>query len=380
MNADTANGSVSGSCTDKAGNSAGQSYSYKYDGTAPGIHFEGQSPAKNANGWNNTNVTLSWTCSDATSGAAAPGDSASVTTEGTGQQATGHCADNAGNTSNSTDGNVNIDKTDPGISFTGQSPAKNGNGWNNSDVTLSWSCSDALSGPVAAADSASVTSEGQHQQKTGHCADKAGNTSSSTDGDVNLDKTKPSLNPTVSPNPVLLNGAATASPNASDGLSGLASASCPSVDTSTLGSHTVTCSATDKAGNATSKDATYAVVAKFSGFLSPLNADPTVINVGTAGRTYPIKYQLTDANGAFITNAVTGTTINVAKVACSNMSGDPTDLIDYAASTGGTALRYDSTANQYVYNWATPTTKNTCYRLTVTPPDGQARVALFQMK
>jgi hypothetical protein len=118
----------------------------------------------------------------------------------------------------------------------------------------------------------------------------------------------------------------------------------------------------------------------FSGFLSPLNPDPTVVNTGNAGRTYPIKWWLKDASGNYVTTAVSATTINVAKVACSNLSGDPTDTIDYAADQGGTSLRYDSTANQYVYNWASPSTKNTCYRMTVTTPDGQLHAALFQMK
>jgi hypothetical protein len=195
-----------------------------------------------------------------------------------------------------------------------------------------------------------------------------------------VDKTVPTLSPSVSPNPVVLNGSATAYPNASDALSGVALAYCDPVLTGTVGSHSVTCYATDKAGNTASASASYSVIYSFSGFLSPLNPDPTVVNVGNAGRTYPIKWQLTDANGNFVTDAASGTTINVAMVACTNLGGDATDPIDYASATGGTALRYDSTANQYVYNWATPRTKNTCYRMTVTTPDSQQHIALFQLK
>src|SRR5690606_41978344 len=63
------------------------------------------------------------------------------------------------------------------------------------------------------------------------------------------------LDPTVTPTPVLLNGAASASPNAADALSGVESASCESVETGSVGPHTVRCTATDRAGNtATAED------------------------------------------------------------------------------------------------------------------------------
>jgi hypothetical protein len=55
------------------------------------------------------------------------------------------------------------------------------------------------------------------------------------------------------------------------------------------------------------------------------------------------------------------------------------DPIDYALDTG-TSLRYDSTANEYIYNWASPSAKNSCCQMTVKTPDGQLHVALFQLK
>jgi transcription elongation factor len=41
---------------------------------------------------------------------------------------------------------VNIDRTPPGIVEKSRTPAANAAGWNNGDVTVTWSCSDALSG------------------------------------------------------------------------------------------------------------------------------------------------------------------------------------------------------------------------------------------
>jgi dipeptidyl aminopeptidase/acylaminoacyl peptidase len=89
-------------------------------------------------------------------------------------------------------------------------------------------------------------------------ATSAGGTSSNS-VTIKRDATLPTLAPIVSPNPVAQNAAATATPNASDALSGIASQSCPSVITSTLGSHSVQCTATDNAGNAANADANYQV-------------------------------------------------------------------------------------------------------------------------
>ncbi len=183
-----------GTCADLAGNTASSTNGdVNIDKTDPGISFDGQSPAKNANGWNKTDVTLSWTCTDGGSGVVAGTVSKTITTEGTGQEEAGTCADLAGNTASSTNGDVNIDKTDPGIGFDGQSPAKNANGWNKTDVTLSWTCTDGGSGVVAGTVSKTITTEGTGQQEAGTCADLAGNTASSTNGNVNIDKTDPGI-------------------------------------------------------------------------------------------------------------------------------------------------------------------------------------------
>jgi hypothetical protein len=152
--------------------------------------------------------------------------------------------------------------------------------------------------------------------------------------------------------------------------------------TSTIGGKDVTFTAVDNVVNTDTKTCTYQVNYNFIGFLSPLNPNPAVANVGTAGRTYPVKWQLTDGATPpnYITDAAGSTTVKVDKISCTTLSGDPTDPIDYAASTSAAGLRYDATANQYIYNWGSPSTKNACYRMTITTPDGQPHIALFQMK
>ena len=186
--------------------------------------------------------------------------------------------------------------------------------------------------------------------------------------------------PAVSPNPVLLNGTAAATANATDTTSLIDSANraCNAVGTSSPGLQTVTCHATDNARNTNTATASHTVGYNFIGFLSPLNSDTSVVNTGNAGRTYPVKWQLKDANGNYVGDAVAGTTVTSQKMSCADLSTSLTDPID-AMATGSTTLRYDSTSNQYVYNWATPSAKNTCYKLVVTPPSGIVHTALFKL-
>ena len=74
------------------------------------------------------------------------------------------------------------------------------------------------------------------------------------------DSTPPELAPTISPEPLTVGDVAVAEPNASDPESEIAYAACGSVDTSTAGSFTVTCSATNGLGLVTTVDVPYTVV------------------------------------------------------------------------------------------------------------------------
>src|SRR5436305_466272 len=90
------------------------------------------SPAPNAAGWNNTNVTVTFTCSDATSGVAVCPPAQTLTGDGANQVVSGTATDKAGNTA-STSVTVKLDKTSPTIAAAA-SPAANAAGWHNTPV------------------------------------------------------------------------------------------------------------------------------------------------------------------------------------------------------------------------------------------------------
>jgi hypothetical protein len=111
------------------------------DNGAPTITAQA-SPAANANGWNNSNVTVTFTCADVTSGIASCTGPIVVATEGAGQVIAGTAVDKAGNTA-STSVTLNIDKTPPPLQVI--SPV-NGSTVTSSPVEASGTASDALSG------------------------------------------------------------------------------------------------------------------------------------------------------------------------------------------------------------------------------------------
>lgn len=204
-----------------------QTKTVKLDKTAPETNYT-QTPAANAKGWNNSKpVSFSWAISDALSGLTAQSPASSngtVNVEGKTATPTLSVSDVAGNalTLNKT---INIDVTPPTVSGKTVAPAANANGWNNSNVTVTLTGSDALSG-IASCEQIVVSTEGTNQSVSGKCTDNADNVTNGSVSGINIDKTAPVLTWTTTA--VAKNGWYKTLPlsvtwKASDALSGLVS-------------------------------------------------------------------------------------------------------------------------------------------------------------
>ncbi len=135
-----------------------------------------RTPAANASGWNNTDVTVSFECDDSGSGIAGCSGPTTLSTDGAGQSVTGTAADNAGNTAEATVGGINIDKTAPAILFGGNA----GTYTLDENVVITCTATDGLSG-IDTADCPEVDSPaatlgvGTHTLNA-TATDRAGNT------------------------------------------------------------------------------------------------------------------------------------------------------------------------------------------------------------
>jgi hypothetical protein len=114
----------------------------------------------------------------------------------------------------------------------------------------------------------------------------------------------------------------------------------------------------------------------FSGFQPPVNTAP-VINIGKAGRTYPVKWQLRDQDGNFVSALTAVKSVSLASVLCGTFNSAPADAIEIE-TTGETMLRYDNETNQFIYNWKTPR-ESRCYLLFFTLDTGQVLTAKFNL-
>jgi hypothetical protein len=230
---------------DRAGNTAKATVEVNLDFGSPKIKAI-VTPAPNANGWHKSDVTVTFECSDYLSGVAECTPPLTVSTEGAGQVVTGTAADKAGNDATASV-TLNIDKTEPTITAAVEPPA-NANGWHNTDVTVTFECSDSLSGVAECPADVTVTTEGAGQVVTGTAADKAGN-DATTSVTLNIDKTPPTITAMVVP-PSNANGwhntDVTVTFTCADATSGVAECTAPLTVSTEGAGQVVTGTAVDK--------------------------------------------------------------------------------------------------------------------------------------
>ncbi len=117
----------------------------------------------------------------------------------------------------------------------------------------------------------------------------------------------------------------------------------------------------------------------FMGFLPPVD-NPPVMNTAKAGQTIPVKWQLPDGKGGYVSDLGAVANITFQQTACSDLSAALTSEVT-EASSGGSGLHYDAAANQFVYNWKTSLAMaEKCYVLTLRLNDGRQYQANLSLK
>jgi pimeloyl-ACP methyl ester carboxylesterase len=181
---------------DDAGNDATpELLEVRLDKTHPAISAATSSPA-NASGWHNTDVVVVFTASDDRSGLVSTSDAVVISSEGAMQEVIGAATDLADNSATAT-AIVNIDKTPPVVTAHLSVPAS-ADGWHRSDVVVTFTATDSLSGVQFVTAPVTVTGDGANQVVTGSAIDAAGNVSS-TSVVIKIDTTPPEALVTFSP-------------------------------------------------------------------------------------------------------------------------------------------------------------------------------------
>jgi hypothetical protein len=384
ISAEGAGQSATGTCTDLVGRTASNTQTgINIDLTDPTISAS-ISPDRPVIGWWNIASgapTVSFTCDDELSGLAVDACPADFTfDEGEGLFYSASVYDLAGNSASAGVTDIDVDLTAPSISASITPDAALSGWWNISTgaPTVTYTCEDDTSG-VASCTDPYTFGEGADQTHTGYAADNAGNTNSEIVSDIDVDLTAPTLTWNGGPadGGIYYFGFVPAAPTctASDDLSGPDGCEVTGYSTA-IGTHTMTATALDVAGNSYSEQRTYEVKHwTLNGFFPPVDMG-YVFNVVKNGSTVPLKFEIF-AGPTELTDVGYVGPFMYAQTSC-----DATAITDpiETTSTGGTSLRYDPVAGQFVYNWKTPKIPGACYLVTVTTLDGSSLTAYFKLK
>ncbi|MEM0030339.1 MAG: PxKF domain-containing protein [Candidatus Nitrosocaldus sp.] len=394
INYDTTGVTLTCTATNGAGLNSSVSVTIKRDATPPTL-TKTLSGTSGNNGWYVSDVEVTLTGSDATSGLASIEYSFdgtnwtnysgpfTITAEGT-TTLYHRATDNAGNTYVLPSQQIKIDKTAPTVTATPDRSADH-NGWYNAPLTITFSGTDATSGIDSCDSPVNYNGpDGTNIEVTGSCTDNAGNVGSAS-YTFDYDNTDPT---------VFILGISNGQQfdfgdplpsvtcNATDNLSGIQSCTItPSTLPTSVGSHTITATAKDNAGNTASTSITYTILGwTIQGFKPPVD-NPPVINVVKNGSTVPLKFEVFKTLGGveLTDTSIVKQPLKAQKMNCTTLNDSPTDEIELTA-TGGTSLRYDWTEGQFIYNWKTPTQKDTCWKVTIEFQDGSSIYAYFRLR
>jgi hypothetical protein len=252
---DSATASVTGTCTDKAGNpSSPLSFGFKYDETAPQVTSGVARRSPDTNGWYNQAVVFDFGGADATSGLAACPSVTYTGPDSATASVVGRCTDRAGNSANRPF-DLKYDDTAPHIAGATPDRPPNAAGWYRQPVTLGFGGSDATSG-VAPGACTTKTYDGPDSDAasvTGTCTDRAGNVSGTDTFALKYDATAPAVLPGAPGRPPDVNGwynhAVSVDFDGTDAMSGVDGCTTLTYGGPDTGAASVTGTCGDRAGN-----------------------------------------------------------------------------------------------------------------------------------
>ena len=350
------------------------------------------SPADGAVYERGASVTADYSCADEPGGSGiescvgdvAVGAAVDTSTLG-GHSFTVQATDRAGNTGPKTVNYAVVDKTAPVISVaTPAAGAVHGLGEN---ITADYACTDEPGGSGlatctgTAADGGPVdTASVGDKTFTVRASDNAGNTASESVAYTVVDQAPPTISLTAPADGAVYSVGqhivAAYSCEDQDGGSGVAHcdgtvANGARIDTSGVGEHTFEVSASDRAGNTTSKAVTYTVSYDFDGFRWPVKNAPTM-NRWKAGIPVPIRFSLNGFRGA--RPQADG------YPRATRCGGGETEQIARArAAKKQPVFRYERRSDEYVMLWKTdPKWTGKCREFMLQLDDGSVHVARFQ--
>jgi hypothetical protein len=221
---------VSGTATDRAGNSRTLDVTVNLDKTPPGVAIT--SPPPDSVG-RVTPLTVSGTVTESTATVRVHGLAATVSGQTwtatvplqEGLNTLAAVATDLAGHSGQASLSVTLDTTPPTLTATLE-PPPNAAGWQTTDTTVRFSATDALSGVASVTPPVAMTTEGAGQVVNGVATDQAGN-SRTLAVTVNLDKTPPTLAITTPADGItLITETVTVSGQVSDAVSGVAGVTC----------------------------------------------------------------------------------------------------------------------------------------------------------
>jgi len=136
--------------------------------------------------------------------------------------------------------------------------------------------------------------------------------------------------------------------------------------------HTITVRVTDNGSPALFAERTFTVGVGYtwSGLLAPVQAGGTY----KAGRTLPIKFQLTGASAGITDAQIRLVVYQVSN----NVVGDPVDVESNSAATTGNLFRFVN--GEYVFNWSTAGLSAGTYQLQIDMGDGVVRAVNISLR